>query len=87
MRQESARRTRWGLGACSTWDDGPGAQGQRKLQLLEAGGTLRALDPVGGDQHDRLIFVDLYILSTQPAIHESRDGSSGGSKVIYAMRT
>jgi len=87
MRQGSARRTRWGLGVCSAWDDGQGAQGQRKLQLSGgAGGKSRTRDPEGGDRHDRLIFVDLYIPGTQPAIHENHGGASGGSEVIYAMR-
>lgn len=62
-------------------------RGQRKLQLFEAEGKSRTRDRGGGGYlHDRLIFVDLYILSTQLTIHESRDGSSGGSKVIYTMR-
>jgi len=37
MRQGSARRMRWDSGVWSAWDDGQGAQGQRKLQPFEQG--------------------------------------------------
>ncbi|KAF5414999.1 MAG: hypothetical protein C5S49_06350 [Candidatus Methanogaster sp.] len=62
-----------------------GAQGAAKTSDLCCNGGSRTLNPECGDLHDRLIFVDLYILGAQLAIHESRGGSPGGSKVIYAM--